>query len=117
MQPVLKRASIPTPIISESLSHSSEKITQIYLDSFGIPQIDEIVVADSLSHLIYCPRQNDIRASQKAIGQKVGMETKKRTTAEECPPSVMRTQIDAKRLSYYRFRPCKDSCSEEHKPR
>ena len=43
---VLKRAGVPTSIISESLGHSSEKITQIYLDSFGISQIDE-----ALSHL------------------------------------------------------------------
>ena len=31
---VLKRAGVSTSIISESLGHSSEKITQIYLDSF-----------------------------------------------------------------------------------
>ena len=43
---VLKRAGVPTSIISESLGHSSERITQIYLDSFGISQIDE-----ALSHL------------------------------------------------------------------
>lgn len=43
---VLKRAGVPTSLISESLGHSSEKITQIYLDSFGISQIDE-----ALSHL------------------------------------------------------------------
>lgn len=38
---VLKRAGIATSIISESLGHSSEKITQIYLDSFENKQIDE----------------------------------------------------------------------------
>ena len=43
---VLKRAGVSTSIISESLGHSSEKITQIYLDSFGNTQIDE-----AFSHL------------------------------------------------------------------
>lgn len=43
---VLKRAGVSTSIISESLGHSSEKITQIYLDSFENSQIDE-----ALSHL------------------------------------------------------------------
>ncbi|MDE6583876.1 MAG: tyrosine-type recombinase/integrase, partial [Anaeroplasmataceae bacterium] len=43
---VLKRAGVSTSIISESLGHSSEKITQIYLDSFEKSQIDE-----ALSHL------------------------------------------------------------------
>lgn len=38
---VLKRAGVSTSIISESLGHSSEKITQIYLDSFENSQIDE----------------------------------------------------------------------------
>ena len=37
---VLKRAGVSTSIISESLGHSSEKITQIYLDSFENEQID-----------------------------------------------------------------------------
>lgn len=37
---VLKRAGVPTSIISESLGHSSEKVTQIYLDSFENNQID-----------------------------------------------------------------------------
>ena len=37
---VLKRAGVSTSIISESLGHSSEKITQIYLDSFDNSQID-----------------------------------------------------------------------------
>ena len=43
---VLKRAGVSTSIISESLGHSSEKITQIYLDSFEKSQIDE-----AMSHL------------------------------------------------------------------
>lgn len=38
---VLKRTGVATSIISESLGHSSEKITQIYLDSFENKQIDE----------------------------------------------------------------------------
>ena len=38
---VLKRSGVSTSIISESLGHSSEKITQIYLDSFENKQIDE----------------------------------------------------------------------------
>lgn len=38
---VLKRAGVSTAIISESLGHSSEKVTQIYLDSFENSQIDE----------------------------------------------------------------------------
>lgn len=38
---VLKRSGVPTSIISASLGHSSEKVTQIYLDSFGCEQIDE----------------------------------------------------------------------------
>lgn len=38
---VLKRAGVSTSIICESLGHSSEKITQIYLDSFENSQIDE----------------------------------------------------------------------------
>lgn len=38
---VLKRSGVSTSIISESLGHSSEKITQIYLDSFENSQIDE----------------------------------------------------------------------------
>ena len=43
---VLKRAGVSTSIISESLGHSSEKITQIYLDSFEKSQINE-----AFSHL------------------------------------------------------------------
>lgn len=38
---VLKRAGVSTSIISESLGHSSEKVTQIYLDSFDNEQIDK----------------------------------------------------------------------------
>lgn len=38
---VLKRSGVATAIISESLGHSSEKVTQIYLDSFENTQIDE----------------------------------------------------------------------------
>lgn len=38
---VLKRSGVNTSIISESLGHSSEKVTQIYLDSFENRQIDE----------------------------------------------------------------------------
>ena len=44
---VLKRAGVSTSIISESLGHSSERITQIYLDSFNNEQIDE-----AMSHLL-----------------------------------------------------------------
>ena len=38
---VLKRAGVSTSIISESLGHSSEKVTQVYLDSFENSQIDK----------------------------------------------------------------------------
>ena len=38
---VLKRSGVSTAIISESIGHSSEKVTQIYLDSFENTQIDE----------------------------------------------------------------------------
>ena len=38
---VLKRSGVSTSIISESLGHSSEKITQIYLDAFENSQIDD----------------------------------------------------------------------------
>lgn len=38
---VLKRSGVNTAIISESLGHSSEKVTQIYLDSFENSQIDD----------------------------------------------------------------------------
>lgn len=37
---VLKRAGVSTSIISESLGHGSEKITQVYLDSFDNSQIN-----------------------------------------------------------------------------
>lgn len=43
---VLKRAGVSTSLISESLGHSSEKVTQIYLGSFENSQIDE-----AFSHL------------------------------------------------------------------
>ena len=35
----LKRAGVSTSIISEALGHSSEKVTQIYLDSFENTQM------------------------------------------------------------------------------
>lgn len=38
---VLKRSGVSTSIISESLGHSSEKVTQIYLDSFENAQISK----------------------------------------------------------------------------
>ncbi|MDD4991891.1 MAG: site-specific integrase [Paludibacter sp.] len=38
---VLKRSGVATSIISESLGHSSEKVTRIYLDGFENSQIDE----------------------------------------------------------------------------
>ena len=38
---VLKKAGIATSIISEALGHSSERVTQTYLDSFGNEQMDE----------------------------------------------------------------------------
>ena len=38
---VLKRSGVNTAIISESPGHSSEKVTQIYLDSFENSQINE----------------------------------------------------------------------------
>ncbi|MDL2297403.1 site-specific integrase [Bacteroidales bacterium OttesenSCG-928-B11] len=44
---VLKRAGVSTSIICESLGHSSEKVTQIYLDSFENSQIDE-----AMQHLL-----------------------------------------------------------------
>ena len=37
---VLKRSGVSTSLICETLGHSSEKVTQIYLDSFGNSQID-----------------------------------------------------------------------------
>ena len=38
---VLKRAGVSTSVISESLGHSSERVTQIYLDSFDNKQMNE----------------------------------------------------------------------------
>lgn len=38
---VLKRSGVSTSIISESLGHSTERITQVYLDSFGNEQMDK----------------------------------------------------------------------------
>lgn len=38
---ILKRAGVSTSIICESLGHSSEKVTQVYLDSFENSQIDK----------------------------------------------------------------------------
>lgn len=38
---VLKRAGVSTSIICESLGHSSEKVTQVYLDSFENSQIED----------------------------------------------------------------------------
>ena len=42
---VLKRAGVSTSIISESLGHSSEKITQVYLDSFDKEQMNTAMKA------------------------------------------------------------------------
>nr|WP_290532389.1 site-specific integrase [Alistipes sp.] len=44
---VLKRSGVPTSIISESLGHSSERVTQIYLDSFENERMNEV-----MQHLI-----------------------------------------------------------------
>lgn len=38
---VLKKAGVSTSIISQALGHSSERTTQIYLDSFGNEQMNE----------------------------------------------------------------------------
>ena len=38
---VLKRSGVSTSIICESLGHSSERVTQIYLDSFDNEQIND----------------------------------------------------------------------------
>ena len=38
---ILKQAGVSTSIISESLGHSSERITQVYLDSFGNEQMND----------------------------------------------------------------------------
>ena len=37
---VMKKAGVPTSIIKEIMGHSSERVTQIYLDSFDNEQID-----------------------------------------------------------------------------
>lgn len=37
---VLKRSGVPTSLICESLGHSSERVTQIYLDSFENEQMN-----------------------------------------------------------------------------
>ena len=44
---VLKRSGVPTSIISESLGHSSERVTRIYLDNFENERIDE-----AMKHLL-----------------------------------------------------------------
>ncbi|MEL5892336.1 site-specific integrase [Bacteroides sp. GD17] len=44
---VLKRSGVSTSVISESLGHSSERVTQIYLDSFENKQLD-----DAMKHLL-----------------------------------------------------------------
>lgn len=38
---VLKRSGVSTSVISESLGHSSERVTQIYLDSFENKQLND----------------------------------------------------------------------------
>ena len=38
---VMKKAGVPTALISQIMGHSSERVTQIYLDSFGNDQMDE----------------------------------------------------------------------------
>ena len=38
---VLKRSGVSTSLISEALGHSSERVTQIYLDSFGSDQMED----------------------------------------------------------------------------
>ena len=37
---VMKRAGVSTAVIREIMGHSSERVTQIYLDSFDNEQID-----------------------------------------------------------------------------
>ena len=44
---VLKRAGVSTSVICESLGHSSERVTQIYLDSLENAQLD-----DAMKHLL-----------------------------------------------------------------
>ena len=38
---VMKKAGVPTALISQIMGHSSERVTKIYLDSFGNDQMDE----------------------------------------------------------------------------
>ncbi len=38
---VMKKAGVSTALISQIMGHSSERVTQIYLDSFGNEQMDE----------------------------------------------------------------------------
>uniref|UniRef100_UPI003567D125 tyrosine-type recombinase/integrase n=1 Tax=Parabacteroides merdae TaxID=46503 RepID=UPI003567D125 len=38
---VLKRSGVNTTLICEALGHSSERVTQIYLDSFGNDQMED----------------------------------------------------------------------------
>ena len=37
---VMKRAGVSTAVIREIMGHSSERVTQIYLDSFDNEQVD-----------------------------------------------------------------------------
>ena len=37
----LKRSGVNTSLICEALGHSSERVTQIYLDSFGNDQMED----------------------------------------------------------------------------
>ncbi|MFK1833791.1 hypothetical protein ACIXGO_04180 [Bacteroides fragilis] len=37
----MKRAGVSTSVISELMGHSSERVTQYYLDSFGNEQMDD----------------------------------------------------------------------------
>lgn len=40
---VMKKAGVSTAVIKEIMGHSSEKVTQIYLDFFDNEQIDEAI--------------------------------------------------------------------------
>ena len=40
---VLKRSGVNTSLICEALGHSSERVTQIYLDSFGNDQMEDVM--------------------------------------------------------------------------
>lgn len=44
---VMKRAGVPTSVISQIMGHSSEKVTQIYLDRF-----DNVQVNEAMQHLL-----------------------------------------------------------------